>query len=336
MPNLYDLKLTRGAVRLQRRFDAGPDQRLRPPMGGGGTRVGLPGVSTAGRVSMKWSRRSQRHMRFEFGALPWELLGRRPVMITLTYPGEWQVFCPDSRTLAKHREALRSRWTRRFGTPVGVWVTEFQKRGAPHLHMYLGLPDSVSEGDYEGLQKRTIRRKHLERQVGSYAARRQLRAPSGEFASWLRDAWWEIVGSGLSAHHGRGVDIAAAFFSDEAEANTNRAKVAEYFWRESGKWGASTGPCRTCVGTSAAVSPGPAGVPPDSGRSHLHGGTNEATSWPGRCAGTRCCSPGSPTCTRPGGQPPSDLAVACGRSTGTGGSACGATHQPCSGSSACE
>jgi hypothetical protein len=28
-------------------------------------------------------------MRFEFGALPWELLGRRPVMITLTYPREW-------------------------------------------------------------------------------------------------------------------------------------------------------------------------------------------------------------------------------------------------------
>jgi hypothetical protein len=94
----------------------------------------------------------------------------------------------------------------------------------------------VSEDDYEGLQKRTIRRKHLERQVGSYAARRQLRAPSGEFAAWLRDAWWQIVGSGLSAHHGRGVDIATAFFSDEAEANTNRAKVAEYFWRESGKW----------------------------------------------------------------------------------------------------
>jgi hypothetical protein len=175
-------------------------------------------------------------MRFEFGALPWELLGRRPVMVTLTYPGEWELWVPDARTLHRHREALKMRWTRRYGAPVGVWVTEFQKRGAPHLHMYLGLPDEVSEAEYRTLQKRTIKRKQLERQVGPYEARRRLRAPGGEFGLWLRTAWAEIVDSQLAVHHGRGVDIATAFFSDQAEAETNRTRVAEYFWRESGKW----------------------------------------------------------------------------------------------------
>jgi hypothetical protein len=53
---------------------------------------------------------------------------------------------------------------------------------------------------------------------------------------WLRTAWWEIVGSESSKHHGRGVDIATAFFSDKAEAEANRIRVADYFWRESGKW----------------------------------------------------------------------------------------------------
>jgi hypothetical protein len=77
-------------------------------------------------------------MRFEFTALPWELLGRRPAMITLTYPGLWQPYVPDSRTL--HR------------------------------------------------------------------------------------------------HHRRGADIAVAFYSDEAGDTADRLKVAEYFWRESGKW----------------------------------------------------------------------------------------------------
>lgn len=236
MPNSYALKATPGALTLARRWEPHPDFPTRPPVGGGGTRAGLTGPSTAGRVSITWSSRSRRRMRFEFSALPWELLGRRPVMITLTYPGEWEVWVPDSRTLARHREALKERWRRKYGPPIGVWVTEFQRRGAPHLHLYLGLPDAVSDTDYVGLRKRTMDRKRAERRVGLYAARGQLSAPSGEFAKWLRKAWWEIVGSQLRAHHGRGVDIATAFFSDQAEATANRVRVAEYFWRESGKW----------------------------------------------------------------------------------------------------
>ena len=143
---------------------------------------------------------------------------------------------PGRSDLAKHREALKERWRRRFGTPIAVWVAEFQNRGAPHLHLYIGLPDAVSESEYIDLQKRTVQRRSAERRIGAYKARAQIGAPSGEFAQWLRKAWWEIVGSGLKAHHGRGVDIAAAFYSAQAESQANRVRVAEYFWRESGKW----------------------------------------------------------------------------------------------------
>lgn len=38
------------------------------------------------------------------------------------------------------------------------------------------------------------------------------------------------------------MDIATAFFSDEAERGANRARVAEYFWRESGKWAQKQAP----------------------------------------------------------------------------------------------
>lgn len=175
-------------------------------------------------------------MRLDFGALPWEMLGKRPVMVTLTYPGDWQQWVPDARTLVRHREALKERWRRKYGMPVGVWVVEFQKRGAPHLHMYLALPDSVSDQEYAGLQHRTTRRRNLERRYGSYEARRRMRAPSGEFGNWIRTAWWEIVGSKSKAHHGRGVDLAVMFFSDKAEETADRVRVAEYLWRESGKW----------------------------------------------------------------------------------------------------
>ena len=242
MPNAYDLKATRGALALHRRWEVDPDRPSLPPLGGGGSRAGRVGVSTAGRIQKTWSSRSRRRMRFEFSALPWELLGHRPVMLTLTYPGEWDLWVPNSAVLRRHREAFKERWRRRWGPPIGAWVVEFQTRGAPHLHLYLALPDQVSDSEYLGLQKRTIRRKADERRMSSYEARSRMRAPRGEFGMWLRTAWWEVVGSELKAHHGRGVDIATAFFSEQAESEANRVRVGEYFWRESGKWKQKTPP----------------------------------------------------------------------------------------------
>jgi hypothetical protein len=242
MPSVYDVKMTSGALKLARRFDRGPEGLLFPPVGGGGTRIGQRGPSTKGRKSLTWSGKSRRSMRYEFGALPWEMLGRRPVMITLTYPGDWQLWVTDARELHKHREAFRSRWERKWGSVMGVWVTEFQTRGAPHLHLYLALPDAVSEQDYRAMQKRTMNRKRAERDLGRWEARRQMRAVTGEFGLWLRDAWSRIVGSELPAHHTRGVDVATFFFSDRAERQSERARVADYLWRESGKWGQKNPP----------------------------------------------------------------------------------------------
>jgi hypothetical protein len=175
-------------------------------------------------------------MRFEFSALPWELLGARPAMVTLTYPGDWELYVPNARELVRHREAFKERWRKKFGAPIGVWVVEFQERGAPHLHLYVGLPDAASHEDYAELQSRTMLRKRREHDVGPFEARRTTPPVAGEFGEWLRTAWWEIVGSGLPAHHKRGVDVAVAFFSDRAETSADRLKVADYFWRESGKW----------------------------------------------------------------------------------------------------
>lgn len=175
-------------------------------------------------------------MRLEFGALPWEVLGRRPAMVTLTYPSDWQVWGGTAAQVRRHREAFKERWRRRWGPPIGVWVVEFQRRGAPHLHMYLGLPEAASDEEFMALQGRTIRRRKRTYEVGAYEARRQMRALDGEFGLWLRQTWWEVVGSGSKVHHARGVDVAVQFWSDRAEATADRVRVAEYMWRESGKW----------------------------------------------------------------------------------------------------
>jgi hypothetical protein len=186
------------------------------------------------------SARSRMNMRRLFLSLPWELLGRRPALISLTYPDTWQLWVPDGRTWERHRRALERRWVRRWREPlVGVWVKEFQNSGRPHLHLYVGLPTAM---DHEGLRERTLLRHRLERQHGRYEGRKKLPAISqqfgGDFAMWLRTAWSEIVGTQghVQLHHARGADVAVMFWSDEAEAKADRTVVAEYLAREASKW----------------------------------------------------------------------------------------------------
>jgi len=241
--NVYEHVVTRGAVRLRRRWEA--DETSAPTRRGGGTNAGQPGRSTAGRVQAVFSARSRRAMRYEFVALPWELLGARPAMVTLTYPATWRPWCVDARQLVRHREALKERWRRRYGAPVGVWVVEFQPRKrraaseqhAPHLHLYVGLPEAMSDDEYAGLRARMFGRRALERQFGKYEGRGKVKPPEGEFSEWLLRSWWEVVGSGQPSHRKRGADVTPLFWSD-----TNRVKVAQYLWRESGKWGQKTPP----------------------------------------------------------------------------------------------
>jgi hypothetical protein len=195
------------------------------------------------------SARSRMNMRRLFLSLPWELLGPRPALISLTYPGDWQRWVPNGRAWEQHRRAFERRWVRRWAEPlVGVWVKEFQGSGAPHLHLYVGLPAGMAVEDYAGLRERTLLRHRLERQHGRYQGRKLLPAIGadfgGEFAMWLRTAWSEIVGSQghVQAHHARGADVAVMFWSDEAEAKADRTVVAGYLAKEAGKWRQKTPP----------------------------------------------------------------------------------------------
>ena len=123
---------------------------------------------------------------------------------------------------------------------AGVWVKEFQQRGAPHLHFYVALPAAVSEEEMEQLRRRAIEGKRLEAWHGSYRARAMQRWGrwDGEFVPWLRTAWAEVVGTqGVTRnHHGRGVDVRVFFFTEAEENSANRDRVAQYLAAEAAKW----------------------------------------------------------------------------------------------------
>jgi hypothetical protein len=184
-------------------------------------------------------------------ALPWDVLSS-PIVVTLTYPGEWREWVPNAGVFEAHRRAFVMRWTRRYGNPSGLWVKEFQKEGRPHLHLLVDLPSSVSAAEYEGLRQRTLLRQRLESWHGKRSGRAKLPTIGyqssgeyqgqdfgGEFAYWLREAWSSVVGTHgrTRHHHGRGVDVTVVSWSEEARRAAAWEKVSDYLAKEASKWG---------------------------------------------------------------------------------------------------
>ena len=108
----------------------------------------LPRKSDRGYTKRKpitaWSSKSRANMVKRLFTLDYSpLFGdelRTPVMITLTYPGEWQSVAPDGKAAKRHIAMFRKRYEREFGEPLrGVWKQEFQRRGAPHTHILTSI-----------------------------------------------------------------------------------------------------------------------------------------------------------------------------------------------------
>lgn len=119
-----------------------------------------------GGVITEWSRKSRSAMCRTFAELDYTPLvesGRDPAMVTLTYPGDWEAVAPDGASVKRHMVLWRKRFQREYGEPARyIWKLEFQRRGAPHIHLWMAPP--MSPGS------------------------------SGRgFAQWLSETWAEVV-----------------------------------------------------------------------------------------------------------------------------------------------
>nr|WP_234799811.1 helitron helicase-like domain-containing protein [Mycobacteroides abscessus] len=69
--------------------------------------------------------------------------GRVPAMVTLTYPGDWEIVAPGGASVKRHMMLWRKRFQREYGEPARyIWKLEFQRRGAPHIHLWMAPPMS--------------------------------------------------------------------------------------------------------------------------------------------------------------------------------------------------
>lgn len=92
----------------------------------------------------RWSGKSRSNMVSRLLTLDYsplfEDLNSDPVFITLTYPSEWESVVPNGSTFKKHIKELRARYLNDFREElIGLWKMEFQRRGAPHLHILTSL-----------------------------------------------------------------------------------------------------------------------------------------------------------------------------------------------------
>jgi hypothetical protein len=113
---------------------------------------GLPARSVT-----EWSGKSRSNMVKTFACLDWapiaelEAVGRVPAMVTLTYPGAWEVVAPDGKTVKQQLRKLLLRYKRAWGESlIGAWKLEFQGRGAPHIHIFMAPPHGRARGRGSG------------------------------------------------------------------------------------------------------------------------------------------------------------------------------------------
>lgn len=123
-------------------------------------------------------------------------------MLTLTYPG---LFTNDGRRVKRDWATFRKWLRREYPELGGLWILEFQRRGAPHLHAFLNGPIPYSE---------------------------------------VADRWYDIVGSGDERHRAAGTQIdmlrkptAVASYAAKYAAKLEQKNVPLSFLRVGRMWG---------------------------------------------------------------------------------------------------
>lgn len=153
-----------------------------------------------------WSRKSRSGMRRSIGEIDWSGMLRRsrvPAMITLTYPGDWLTVAPTGRAAKRHLRIFRRRFERAWGQRLGAfWKLEFQRRGAPHFHLFMVPPHGTApRGRYAGLR----------------------------FKRWLSLTWADVVNHPDPAERQRNVRAGTGVDYAEGLRARDPRRIAEYF-----------------------------------------------------------------------------------------------------------
>ncbi|MEV5322435.1 hypothetical protein AB0K92_33205 [Streptomyces sp. NPDC052687] len=179
--------------------------------------VGDPADPEPTRTVTEWSRKSRSRMTRRLAELdytPLLRMGLRLPMSTLTYPGEWEAVAPTGKAVKRHLDQWRKRFERAWGFAfVGIWKLEFQRRGAPHIHLWGPEPEGTA-GELRRLTQRRYRPA-----VGDGLAYRE----------WLSVVWADIVDHPDPEQKRRHILAGTAVDFREGERMRDPRRLAVYF-----------------------------------------------------------------------------------------------------------
>jgi hypothetical protein len=194
----------------------------------------IPGRESAGSKEVRnWTAKSRRRMMRSFAALdlaPLYESGRLPVMVTLTYPADWLAVTPDGEAVQRHFAMFARRWRRAWGEPlVCLWKREFQRRGAPHLHLYATQPGGLAGEGRRARHKAEL----LAWQAGGKCGRKPGYRPAvGDglrLIQWVAQTWADIVNHPDPAQRDAMVKAATSVSLKEATRYKDPKRLSVYF-----------------------------------------------------------------------------------------------------------
>lgn len=177
----------------------------------------LPEDPEPTRTVTEWSRKSRARMTRRLAELDYSPIlrtGLRLPMTTLTYPGDWETVAPTGKAVKEHLKAYRKRFERAWGfAPLAIWKLEFQRRGAPHLHLWGPEPEGTA-GELRRLTQRRYRPA-----VGDGLPYRE----------WLSVVWADIVDHPDPEQKRRHIRAGTAVDFREGERMRDPRRLAVYF-----------------------------------------------------------------------------------------------------------
>lgn len=144
-----------------------------------------------------WTVKSRRRMLRVFATLDYAPLyegDRIPMRVTLTYPDNWQAVAPDGAAVDRHFAMFERRFVRAWGEPLlCVWKREFQKRGAPHLHMTARRPVGRAGASRHAVYQAAMATWEASGQAGPRPRYRKAVGDGLSIREWLSETWADIV-----------------------------------------------------------------------------------------------------------------------------------------------
>jgi hypothetical protein len=180
---------------------------VEPPKKRGALDGARPGEVGNRRAVGEFTSAARRNARETAAALPFEDF-QNWYLMTLTYGREFPM---DGKTVMQHKKRFEDRWRRMWGAGVvAIWVKEFQRRGAIHLHYWVSVPKAAEMEDDPTM------------------------GAGSERWPWACDVWSDVVGSVRgSAHHHMGVNMRKMEYGP---TRLTGGRVAKYFYYESAKY----------------------------------------------------------------------------------------------------